>query len=94
MRVLIDEGIDPRVKLLFGDHKVATVHDQGWDTLEAGPLLRLAQQEFDVLLTVDGSLEFQHNLAKLQIGVIVAHVPKNQLIHYRAIRSELLMAIE
>ena len=94
MRVLIDECVDPRVKLLFGGHKAATVHEQAWDTLEDGPLLTLAQREFDVLWTIDGSLEFQHNLAKLQIGVIVAHVPKNQLIHYRAIQRELLAAIE
>jgi uncharacterized protein (DUF433 family) len=40
MRLLIDECVDPRVKLLFGDHKAVTVHEQGWDTLEHGPLLR------------------------------------------------------
>jgi hypothetical protein len=45
MRVLIDECVDPRVKLLFGDHKVATVHEQSWDTLEDGPLLSAIQQE-------------------------------------------------
>ena len=49
MRVLIDECVDPRVKLLFGGHKAATVHEQAWDTLEDGPLLTLAQREFDVL---------------------------------------------
>ena len=94
MRILIDECVDPRVTLLFGDHTVATVHDQGWDTLEDGPLLTVAQKEFEVLLTIDGSLEFQQNLSKLQIGVIVVHVPKNQLIHYQVIQKELLAAIE
>jgi|SRR6266852_2101784 len=94
MRILIDECVDPRVKLLFGDHKVATVYEQGWDTLEDGPLLTVAQKEFDVLVTIDGSLEFQQNLSKFQIGVIVAHVPKNQIAHYRVIQKELLAAIE
>jgi hypothetical protein len=94
MRVLIDECVDPRAKLLFGDHKVATVHEQGWDTLEDGPLLAAAQKDFDVLLTIDGGFEFQRNLAKLHLGVIVAHVPKNQLVHYRAIQKEILAAIE
>src|SRR5260370_11704560 len=94
MRVLIDECVDPRVKLLFGDHKVATVHEQGWDALEDGPLLTVAQNDFDVLMTIDGSLEFQQNLEKFQIGVVVAHVPKNQLIHYRVIQREMLAAIE
>ena len=94
MRVLIDECVDPRVTRLFGDHRVATVHDQGWDTLEDGPLLTFAQEEFDVLVTIDGSLEYQQNLAKRGIGLVVVHVPKNQLVHYRTIRKELLAAIE
>jgi|ERR1700733_11335632 len=94
MRVLIDECVDPRVKLLFGDHEVATVHEQGWDALEDGPLLSVAQREFDVLLTIDGSVEFQQNLSRFQIGVVVAHVPKNQMIHYRALQKELLQAVE
>ena len=94
MRVLIDECVDPRVKLLFSEYKVATVHEQGWDTLEDGPLLTAAQKEFDVLVTIDGGIEFQQNLSKFQIGVVIAHVPKNQLIHYRVIQKELLAAIE
>jgi hypothetical protein len=49
MRVLIDECVDPRVKLLFTDHQVATVHEQDWDALEDGPLLTVAQKDFDVL---------------------------------------------
>ena len=44
MRILIDECVDPRVKPLFGDHSVATVHEQGWDSLEDGPLLTVAQR--------------------------------------------------
>jgi predicted nuclease of predicted toxin-antitoxin system len=53
MRVLIDECVDPRVKLLFSDHEVSTVHERGWDTFEDGPLLAIAQKDFDVLLTID-----------------------------------------
>ncbi len=94
MRVLIDECVDPRVKLLFCDHAVATVHEQGWDTFEDGPLLTVAQKEFDVFVTIDGGIEFQQNLSKFQIAVVIVHVPKNQLVHYRAIQKELLAAVE
>src|SRR5258708_20949776 len=94
MRILIDECVDPRVKPLFGDHSVATVHEQGWDSLEDGPLLTVAQKEFDVLVTIDGSLQHQQSLAKFQIAVVVVHVPKNQLPHYRSVPKELLTAIE
>jgi predicted nuclease of predicted toxin-antitoxin system len=94
MRILIDECVDPRITLLFGDHQVSTVHAQGWDTLEDRALLTLAQKEFDVLVTLDGSLEFQQNLSKFAIGVVVVHVPRNQLSYYRSLHKELIQAIE
>jgi hypothetical protein len=94
MRVLIDECVDPRVKLLFSGHEAATVHEQGWDQLDDGTLLTAAQTGFDVLVTIDGSIEFQRNLSKFQIGIVVVHVPKNQMVNYRAIQKELLAAIE
>ncbi len=92
MRILIDECVDPRVKLL-SDHERATVHDQGWDAVEDGPLLAPAEKEFDVLVTIDSRMEFQQNISKFQIGVIVVHVPKNQLAHYRMLQNELLLAV-
>src|SRR5258708_11989275 len=94
MRILIDECVDPRVKPLFGDHSVATVHEQGWDSLEDGPLLTVAQKEFDVPVTIDGTLQHQQNLATFQIAVVVVHVPKNQLPHYQLVQEELLAPTE
>jgi hypothetical protein len=61
--------------------------------LEDGPLLERAEKEFDVLVTIDGSLEYQQNLAKYRIGVVVVHVPKNQLPYYSAVQQELLAAV-
>jgi predicted nuclease of predicted toxin-antitoxin system len=94
MRILIDECIDPRVKRLFADHEVATVHEKEWDALDDGSLLERAQEEFDILLTIDTGLEFQQNLAKFHLGVIVVHVLKNQFAHYEGIQDELLQAVE
>jgi len=94
MRILIDECVDPRVKQLFGDHTTATVHERGWDSLEDGPLLLLAQREFDVLVTIDGGPEHQQNPAKFQIGVVVVQLPKNQIAYYHVVQKELLTAIE
>ncbi len=54
----------------------------------------VAQNEFDVFVTIDGGLEHQQNLTKFQIGVVVAHVPKNQISYYRVIQMELWAAIE
>ncbi|HEY7335108.1 MAG TPA: DUF5615 family PIN-like protein [Bryobacteraceae bacterium] len=94
MRVLIDECVDPRVKTLFTGHIAATVHEKGWDSLEDGALLLLAEKEFDVLVTIDRNLEFQQNLAKLGMGVIVVHVTKNQFVQYVPLRDALRVALE
>jgi predicted nuclease of predicted toxin-antitoxin system len=94
VRVLIDECVDPRVKTLLLDHLASTVHDRGWAALEDGALLAAAEGEFDVLVTIDRKLEFQQNVAKFRIGVVVVRVPKNQLRYYQAIREELLWAIQ
>ena len=51
------------------------LHEQG-DTLGDVPLLTLAQKGFEVLVTIDGSLEFQQNLVQLRTSVIVVHVPR------------------
>jgi hypothetical protein len=93
MRILIDECVDPRVKQLLNDHQAVTVHDRGWGTLEDGALLMVAQEQFDPLLTIDRGLEFQQNIAKFRIGILVVHVPKNQIAYYRAIRKELVAAL-
>jgi len=76
MRVILDECVDPRVRRLFGGHEVSTVHEQGWDALEDGHLLDRAQREFDVLVTIDGSIEHQQNLARYRIAVVVVRFPR------------------
>ena len=45
--------------------------------MEDGPLFALVQQEFDVLVAIDRGLEFHQNLARLRMGVVIVHVPKN-----------------
>ena len=93
MRILIDECVDPRLKQLFTEHSAATVFERGWQSLDDGALLRAAQQEFDVLLTIDRNLEFQQNVAGFKIGVVVARVPKNQIGYYETMRQGILEAI-
>ena len=66
----------------------------GWDRLHDGPLLKLAQEAIDILITIDRNLEYQQNLTKVALGVVVVDVPRNQLRYYQALRAELLAAVE
>ena len=79
MRILLDESVPrPLGSLLIG-HDVGTVTQMGWTSLGNGELLRQAAPTFDVLLTADQNLEFQQNLAKLPIAVVVLVAPSNRL---------------
>lgn len=33
------------------------MHDRGWDELENGELLKIAQEQFDVLITTDSNIK-------------------------------------
>jgi len=99
MRILIDECVDPRVSRLFAGHHTATVHAMGWDACQDGALLKLAQDHFDVLVTIDKGIEFQQKLALFSIALIIVTVPKLpdwplRDRRYETMKPELLYAIE
>ncbi len=63
MKILLDECVTKRVKPLLPGHQVFRVVTMGWSSLKNGRLMAKAvEQGFDVLLTIDKSLQFQQNL--------------------------------
>ena len=78
MRVLLDENIDRFLKPRFDpDMDVFTVREQGWTGMKNGQLLRVAQHEFDIFVTMDKNLEYQQNLSVINMGVVVVRAPSN-----------------
>ena len=71
MRLLLDECVPRRLKQELPGHEVRTVQDEGWAGIKNGQLLKLANDRFDALLTVDQGIPYQQNLAGLQISVVV-----------------------
>jgi hypothetical protein len=61
------------------DHSVRTVVEAGWSGIKNGKLLALAATEFDAFITVDKNLQFQQNLEKLPIAVVVIDAVSNEL---------------
>ena len=94
MRVLLDECVNPRVREAFPNHEIQTVQSMGWAGITNGKLMALAQQSFDVFVTVDQNLEHQQDLSKLKLGLIVVTVPDNNIKYFRPIFSRLLKAAE
>ena len=79
MRVLLDECLPKRLKRDLTGHQARTAPEMGWASKRNGDLLRLAEHEFDVFLTVDRKLQHQQNLSMFNIAVVVLVAPSNTL---------------
>ena len=72
MRVLLDENVDRRLRRFFDSaFDVVTVTEQGWSGKKNGDLLRAADQEFDVLVTMDRNMQYQQTLAAYDLAVVL-----------------------
>ena len=79
MRRLLDECVPKRLTRELHGHEAKTVQDMGWAGIKNGALLRLADGQFDALLTVDQGIEFQQNLSGLRISVVIMLAPSNDV---------------
>ena len=79
MRVLLDEHLDRRLRLLFDpEHEVVSVGERGWAGMKDGALLQGAQVEFDVLVTMDRGIAHQQKLGGLSLGIILLRAHSNR----------------
>lgn len=51
----------------------------GWAGIKNGELMRLAEAQFDVFITVVRNLSYQQNLAGIDLAVIVLRARSNRL---------------
>jgi len=93
VKVLLDECIDRRLSRELPGHLVRTVPQMGWATIKNGKLLRLAEPEFDVFVTVDRNLSFQQPLPKFAIAVVVLRAKSNRLADLKPLAPKLLAAL-
>lgn len=90
MKILLDECLDRRLAHELPGHEVVATHVRGWAGVENGELLRLAEKEFDVFLTVDRNLSFQQPLARFDIAVVVIRARTNRLADLRPLAPKIL----
>ena len=70
-RVLIDECLPVQLHRWLGTIEARTVEFMGWKGKRDRDLLVLAKGEFDILLTGDGFLDQEHDLADYGLAVVV-----------------------
>lgn len=93
MRVLLDECLPRRLKRELIGHDARTAPEMGWASKRNGELLRLAEREFEVFLTVDRKLQYQQKLSAFKIAVIVMVAQTNSLLGLRPLIPEVLQTL-
>ena len=95
MRILLDEQLPRQLAGYLIGHEVRTVKQQAWAGLKNGALLTQAEVAgFSVFLTGDQNLEYQQNLSKWRMGVVVLCALSNALEDLLPLIPAALIAIE
>ena len=94
MRVLLDNCVHRRLKDLILGHDFKHTSECGLSNYENGDLLIEAAKVYDVLLTTDQNIRFQHNLAKLPLPVVEIDTRDTRIQALRVFAPFLLAAID
>lgn len=92
-RVLFDEDVPRQLRRDLSECVIRTVQEQGWSSVKNGQLLRIAADEFDVLLTADKNLQYQQSIPKFNIGVVVLATGDTRLPSLRSILPQIQHAV-
>jgi len=96
MKILLDENIPRRLKLIFSqDYEIHTVQEMTWQGKKNGELLGLATLSgFDVFITLDKNLQFQQNLKKFSIAVIILDVSDSRYQTIQPLVDKLILTLK
>jgi predicted nuclease of predicted toxin-antitoxin system len=94
MRILLDESLPRDLKGLLANHEAETVALAGWAGVKNGKLLALAATAYDVFLTADQNIEFQQNLAKLPVSILVMVLVNNRIETIAQLLPQVLVALD
>lgn len=94
MRVLLDEQLPIDLSSELRGHLVDTVIGRGWAGIKNGELLRRMIGYYDVLITMDRSIEFQQPLAALPFGIVIVRAVSNRMQHLVPLVPAILAGID
>ena len=94
MRVLLDESLPRRLRQELAEHEVRTVPEVGWAGKKNGELLRLAEADYQVFVTMDRRLPFQQNLDALDLCVVILRARSNDIADLRPLAAALRSAVD
>lgn len=89
MKVLLDECLPKKLKGHIDAELVKTVPEAGWAGKQNGELLRLAEKDFDVIVTNDQNIEHQQVISRFDLAFIVLVAPTNDIVDLLPLMPEL-----
>lgn len=94
MKILLDECVDQRLRLLFAEHECQTAAFARLAGLRNGVLLAAAEAAaFEILITTDQEIPYQQNLDGLRISILILCAPTNRLADLQQLVPAALLAL-
>ena len=91
MRILLDENLNWRLGRDLPGHQVESVPLIGWAGIQNGALLRRAAEAgFEVLVTMDGNMVHQQNIAQQSLAIVALRASSNRLADTHPLMAPLL----
>jgi hypothetical protein len=95
VRILLDEQLPRQLVPYLIGHEARTVQQESWVGLKNGALLAKGEAaRFDIFLTGDQNLEYQQNISRRRLGVVVLCAVSNTLEDLVPLVPKALAAIE
>ena len=66
---------------------------EGWAGAKNGELLKLAEGKFDVFITADQNLQYQVNMLRAKIPIIILVARTNRLADLKPLAPKILLAL-
>ena len=80
MKILLDECVTKRLKKYLEEFEVFTVRELELSGIKNGKLMAYcAENEFNILLTIDKNLMYQHNLDKYPVTIVVLNCSTSKI---------------
>jgi hypothetical protein len=93
-KVLLDECIPRPLGRYLEGHTVRTAPEMGWASVSNSALIKLAEAQFDVFITVDRGTLYQQNLTSTILGFLVLRAHSNRLEDLLPMTSDILNALK
>jgi hypothetical protein len=94
MRLRLDEHLPIGLAAEFPGHAVHTVSGRGWIGIKNGELLRRMNGQYDALVTMDRSIEFQQRISTLPFGIVLVRALSNRMQDLRPLVPSILSALD